>query len=66
MTFSIFMDLDEFLNGNGPNAQYTSISEQTISITNGQIVGNQFLRTYPLVIVTLHVGEINWSFWSKC
>ena len=42
MTFSIFMDLDEFLNGNGLNAQYTSISEQTISITNGQIVGNQF------------------------
>lgn len=42
ITFNNWMDLDQFLIGNGPNAQYTSISNKTLTITNGQIIGSIF------------------------
>ena len=42
ITFNNWMDLDQFLIGNGPNAQYTSISNKTLAITNGQIIGSIF------------------------
>lgn len=42
MTFNNWMVLDQFLIGNGPNAQYTSIPNRTLTITNGQIVGSKF------------------------
>ena len=42
ITFDNWMVLDQFLIGNGPNAQYTSIPNKTLTITNGQIVGSKF------------------------
>ena len=41
-TLNNWMELDEFLVGNGPNAQITSIGNLTVSIINGQISGNRF------------------------
>lgn len=41
-TLNNWMELDEFLVGNGPNAQITTIGNITVSILNGQITGNRF------------------------
>jgi plastocyanin len=48
ITFNNWMDLEQFLIGNGPTAQYTTISDKTVTITNGQITGSKF--TADLVI----------------
>ena len=42
ITFDSWMDLEEFLDGNGANAQYTTLPDLTFRITNGQIVGSKF------------------------
>ena len=42
IVFDDFMDYAQFVVGNGPNARYTTISDQTVTISNGQIVGNRF------------------------
>jgi len=43
-----FMDLDEFLIGNGPNALYTSIPTYTINLLNGGIIGEIFYAELSL------------------
>ena len=42
VTLNNWMVLSEFLAGNGPNAQITSIANLDASIVNGQITGNRF------------------------
>lgn len=42
VTLNNWMVLSEFLAGNGPNAQITSIANLNASIVNGQITGNRF------------------------
>ena len=48
-TLNNWMQLDEFLAGNGPNAQITSIGSITVSIINGQISGNRFYASISYV-----------------
>jgi len=43
VTLNNWMVLEEFLAGNGPNAQITSIANLNASIVNGQITGNRFI-----------------------
>jgi len=43
VTLNNWMVLEEFLAGNGPNAQITSIANLNASILNGQIIGNKFV-----------------------
>lgn len=43
ITLNNWMVLEEFLAGNGPNAQITSIANLNASILNGQITGNRFI-----------------------
>ena len=42
ITFDNWMELEEFLVGNGANAQYTTIPNLTLSIVNGEITGSKF------------------------
>ena len=46
--FDEFIEFAEFVAGNGANAQYTTISDQTVTISNGQIVGSRFTADVTL------------------
>ena len=42
LIFDEFVLFEEFVAGNGANAQLTTISDQTLTISNGQIIGSKF------------------------
>ena len=62
IVFDEFIEFEQFVAGNGANGLYTTIDDQTLTISNGQIVGNEF--TADVVVGEEGVGRLTGKFFG--